>query len=660
MFACMWGSWRSWTLVLGLLLATGSMAQKEKKFSSVRTERGDQTRKERQLDAAMALGPDRVDSAFKLVEDVLLWSLEQGEAALEARCYGVLGRLFAAQDQCDLAAGYFDKCIATHPDPGAAVVVDAQLDAARCLVRVKRYLEALTSLEVLKTRVSGTPLADRVPAINEWVARILSEIGEIGKADRLLQENVDLARSVGDKEAEVVGNTQRAANLMRGDRKAEGRTLLKQAWAASDSIALKDKRLRSKREIAETMKEVGEYDDARNYRQQLQEELKGGDSYLSLSNQLELADAQRLADDRFKAVSTFNQVLGELSVQSDDPRYLDLRMLALKNLSQTHLEIGNVQAARRYLNDYIGAMEIADREKKRKLEANLGLFSSLNADVQRIRLLEKDREINTKRIELLQVQEEARAAELFSRNAIIGALVVALLLLVGLLVYRQRARRKEVLAARLVELRSLRSQMNPHFIFNALNAVNHYIAVHDERKSNQYLTDLSGLMRKVLTYSELEFIELEDEVELLDQYLRLEHDRFQDRFDYVFQVDERLKHVGLRVPPMLVQPFIENAIWHGLRHKQGHGTLRVELQDAGDHIAFTIADDGVGRTRAAEIQRGRAQGTRSKGISNARNRIALVNQLYRTQVRLAIEDLSPDGSGTRVHFELPKTLADVV
>lgn len=656
---CMFAPMRAQLVLFCLLVAAVAQAQTEKVKSTSRSVDGGIARMERQLNAASQLGPERVDSAFKLVEGVLVWSMNNSVAPLESRCYGVLGRLFAAQDQCDLATGYFEKCIETHPDASSEVVVDAELDEARCLVRMKRYLEARTALEALKERVTSTRLADRIPLINEQVARILAEIGEVSRANALLEQNVELARKAGNKEAEIASNVQRGSYLFRANKKSEGLGVLKEAWAATDSVAAPEKRYKSKLDIAETMKNVGEYEEARDYRQELQEELKDADVYTSLSNQAELADVQRLADDKSAALSTFNKVLGELPQNTDDPRFLDLRMLTLKNLSQTHLEIGNVQAAQRYLDEYIDAMELVDREKKRKLESNLGLFSSLNADVQRIRLLEKDREINSKRIELLQVQDEARAAQLFSRNAIIAALVIALLLLGGLLIYRQRARHKEQLAARLVELRSLRAQMNPHFIFNALNAVNHYIAVHDERKSNQYLTDLSGLMRKVLTYSELEFIELEDEVELLQQYLRLEQDRFEEKFSYTFHVDQGLLHAGLRVPPMLVQPFIENAIWHGLRHRDGKGTLVVELKDAADHIAFTITDDGVGRTRSAEIKQGSAQGTRSKGITNARTRIALIDQLYRTRVTLNIDDLHADGTGTRVHFRLPKHLNDV-
>ncbi len=650
-------------LCLGLACAVAAQEEKQKlrssksvsKFSRVQDDGGQRMRV--RLDSAERMGPDKVDAAFVLVEQVLVWSINAADAPLEARCYGVLGDLFARQGQCDLASDYFAKCIEVHPDGGSSVSLNARLAQARCMVDLKRYLEARTALDLLKQRVDGTSSEPLMLEINALLARILSEVGQISNANALLEQNMELARGFGNKEAEVKSRAELGALYYKSD-PARGFTEINRAWIAADSIIDDRARFRTRKEIAGKLEAEGAYEQALDYRQEMAAQEESMDTFEALSNRIEIGTAQRYSNERGSAIGTYSEVLKELPQDRvADPRYLDLRMLALKNISETYLEVGNSDAARRYLDQYVRTLELSTQEKRRKLEANLGLFSSLNADVQRIRLLEKDREINGKRIELLQAQDEARAAELFSRNAVIAALVVAIALLVVVLIYRQRARRKEQLATRLIELRSLRSQMNPHFIFNALNAVNHYIAVHDERRSNQYLTDLSGLMRKVLAYSELEFIELEDEVELLGQYLRLEHDRFRDKFDFTLHVDPSLLNAGLRVPPMLVQPFIENAIWHGLRHKEGMGRLLVELRDGGDHIAITVTDDGIGRTRSAAIKRDSMNATASKGIGNAQNRIALVNALYGTQVRLTMDDAAPDGTGTRVHFQLPKSIA---
>ncbi len=660
------------TCCLGLLVALAVCGQRTsvKKLSKFRSQDPyGNARMMALLDSAERAGDDRRDTAFRLVETVLLWSLDAGDRETEARSYAVLGNLFAKEDQCDLAISYYDKCAETSPDPNTAIVFRARLDKAKCLRSMNRLLQARTELEALKLRVERTSSAAMVPEINNQIAGILLDIGDIARSDQVLKENAGYLdgadKAVSSKNAEVQAETKLLQGLVRfkDEKRAEGLGFIGEAWAAADSVGEVKERYKLKSDIADKLQANGQLDLTERYRTELfgTYQWTNNNDADRLANQVELGQAQCMNNKPELAINTLSDALSDpkLAANTNDPQLLDLRMLALKNLSETHLEAGNPQAAQKYLNDYVATLEIASAEKQRKLEANLGLFSSLTADVQRIKILEKDREINQKQIALLRTQGDLQSSQLFSRNAIILSLGALVLLLALLLVFRQRARNKERLASRLFELRSLRSQMNPHFIFNALNSVNHYIAVHDERQANRYLSDLSGLMRKVLSYSELEFIDLEDEIELLDQYLRLEHERFKDKFDFTLEVEPALRNAGLRVPPMLVQPFIENAIWHGLRHKEGMGHLRVSISQDDTSIRFAITDDGIGRRRAAELKLLNSAARPSKGIDNARNRIALVNNLYGTDIRLIVEDLSSDGTGTSVRFNIPKTLRDV-
>ncbi len=655
------------TWCIGLLLAFTACGQRSsvEKFSRSSSFDPGTERMMALLDSAERAGDDRRDTAFKMVETALLWSLDAADRVIEARSYAVLAGLFTKEDQCDLAISYYDKCIETSLNEYSSVVMQAELDRCVCLRRMNRLLEARTKLEALKGKTMSTfSEAPRmlVPEINNQIAGILLDIGDIARSGQVLKEN---AGYLGGTDAEVQAETKLLQGLVsfKDEKQAEGLGFISQAWSAADSVTGSKQRYKLKSDIADKLEANGELELTERYRS----EMAGTYSWLNnsdadrLSNQVELGQAQCRNDKPELAINTLNDALADpkLSENTTDPQLLDLRMLALKNLSETHLSAGNPQAAQKYLNDYVATLELVNTEKQRKLEANLGLFSSLTADVQRMKILEKDREINQKQIALLRFQGDLQASQLFSRNAIIISLTVLVLLLGVLLFFRQRARNKEQLASRLIELRSLRSQMNPHFIFNALNSVNHYIAVHDERQANRYLSDLSGLMRKVLSYSELEFIDLEDEIELLDQYLRLEHERFKDKFDFTLDVDPALRNAGLRVPPMLVQPFIENAIWHGLRHKEGMGHLRVSIGQDENSILFAITDDGIGRKRAGELKLLNSAARPSKGIDNARNRIALVNNLYGTDIRLSVEDLSPDGTGTSVRFHIPKTLRDV-
>ncbi len=129
-----------------------------------------------------------------------------------------------------------------------------------------------------------------------------------------------------------------------------------------------------------------------------------------------------------------------------------------------------------------------------------------------------------------------------------------------------------------IALQSLRREMNPHFIFNSLNSVNHFIATNNELEANQYLTKFSKLMRGVMENSTEDFIPFQQELDLLQNYLALEKTRFADKFDYEIEVDENLNLQSQQVPGMLIQPFLENAIWHGLRYRTEKGFLKLGFE----------------------------------------------------------------------------------
>ena len=230
---------------------------------------------------------------------------------------------------------------------------------------------------------------------------------------------------------------------------------------------------------------------------------------------------------------------------------------------------------------------------------------------------------------------------------------MTLLVVTIYLLYRNSKQQK--LANNLLALKSLRTQMNPHFIFNALNSVNNYIAINDERNANRYLSEFSTLMRSVLENSDEDFIPLSKELELLELYVRLEHMRFQDKFDYEINVDEKLNVSDFQIPPMLLQPYIENAIWHGLRYKDTKGKLSITISAKTDEmLEIKIEDDGIGRKRSVELKTKNQLRQKSKGMGNIKKRIAILNDMYKDKVDVSITDVSEDGHGTKVILTLKK------
>jgi LytS/YehU family sensor histidine kinase len=207
-------------------------------------------------------------------------------------------------------------------------------------------------------------------------------------------------------------------------------------------------------------------------------------------------------------------------------------------------------------------------------------------------------------------------------------------------------------ANQLLALKSLRSQMNPHFIFNALNSVNHFISQNDERTANKFLSEFSRLMRLVMENSQEDFIPLHKEEEIISLYVKLEHYRFRDKFDYQIRVDDDLNKETIELPPMLIQPYIENAVWHGLRYKESKGNLDVHIGKDAQGLKVEITDDGIGRKRSTELKTENQKKHNSTGLKNIQERLHILNTIYKTSYRVAIEDLPANG-GTRITISLP-------
>ncbi len=214
---------------------------------------------------------------------------------------------------------------------------------------------------------------------------------------------------------------------------------------------------------------------------------------------------------------------------------------------------------------------------------------------------------------------------------------------------------KMVLNRELSESRYLafQARMNPHFIFNSLNSIQYFITKNDKKSSLTYLSKFARLLRQVLDNSKALKISLKEEIELLKGYIEMESMRFSDHFSYSFELDENLDPENLDVPGMILQPFVENAIVHGLLHKNsGEGKLTITMKLRTNAVWVEIRDNGVGRKRSAAINSGRKANHKSHGMEIARNRLALLAEGHELQNLITIEDL-PEDSGTVVSIQLP-------
>lgn len=207
-----------------------------------------------------------------------------------------------------------------------------------------------------------------------------------------------------------------------------------------------------------------------------------------------------------------------------------------------------------------------------------------------------------------------------------------------------------------VEMAALRAQMNPHFVFNCLSSINRFILVNEPDEASAYLTKFSRLIRLILDNSRTDKVSLDRELEALRLYIDMEAMRFNDRFEYEIRVSPDVPAEHLELPPLLIQPFVENAIWHGLMHKKEKGKLSVRLSKDQQNLNVVVEDNGVGRQRALELKSKSATTQKSHGLQVTAERMELIRELYGLSAETKIEDLyHADGSaaGTRVNISIP-------
>jgi hypothetical protein len=215
-----------------------------------------------------------------------------------------------------------------------------------------------------------------------------------------------------------------------------------------------------------------------------------------------------------------------------------------------------------------------------------------------------------------------------------------------------RERLKSEFNKRVAELEStaLRAQMNPHFLFNSINSVKSLISQGDNNKATQYLTRFGQLIRQVLANSEKPLVRLQEELEALRLYMEIEQLRFQN-FSYKITVSEGVNADFVEVPPLILQPYVENAIWHGLMHKTtGERKLDVNVERKGNYLHMTVEDNGIGREEARQVK---MLGNARKGGMGMRltsDRLKLLHNIYGQEVTVLVDDLSENGksTGTRV------------
>ena len=343
-----------------------------------------------------------------------------------------------------------------------------------------------------------------------------------------------------------------------------------------------------------------------------------------------------------------------------------------------HDQLHHPDSAYAYFRQYMNMKDsVAIEEFSKKLAIYKAAKENEKNQAQ-IELLNSEKLVNQQQLELSKQKLES---ESFLRNILISGVLV--LLLFGFIVFRNiilkrknEANRLEIVEKELnlqkleservkselrqqaagLEMQALRAQMNPHFIFNSLNSINRFILQNDKAQASEYLTKFSRLVRLILQNSQSSLVPLESELEALQLYLELESVRFNHHFYFTIRLDPGLDLSAIKLPPLIIQPYAENAIWHGLMHKEEKGRLEIELYEEQNMLCCKIVDDGVGRKKAVELKSKSASTHKSMGMQITANRIAMLQEEKNMATEIRITDLVlPDGTagGTEVLLKIP-------
>ena len=600
--------------------------------------RRDITRFNSLIDSVAVYKKKDVAKSIKFVGEALTQS---NSVSQNAEAYQILAEVYMFWKQYDLAVNNYRISLQNIETN------DSKLGLARAYELNKNYQESIDTYNAInKKQIGNYQLITLYEGLGDTYFRIKNYEASLSAYKKGLAVAKDHLIS-----PKVVDLNSKIAQTYNANGKAKEAEVYFDSSMNLAEQQTKKRALEEKVTVADFQNTNRNYDKEIELRKQIIEDVEvvERDSIIDNSSALtpqkqnyKIGNAYALQKDYINAIPYYEKSIEE----ADDKEDLIVKKDATKKLSDLFVDTGNYQKALETFTAYTEVVDELYIKREQELSQADRLRRNIGEQQNRITSLESDRALNESLV-------ESRSK---NQQIIIYALIAGMLLLTVMAFVMYKYIKQQRFANNLLALKSLRSQMNPHFIFNALNSVNSFIASNDERTANKYLSDFSHLMRSVLENSEEDFIPLQKEIELLDLYTKLEHFRFKDKFDYSITVDDAVNVSEYQIPPMLLQPYIENAVWHGLRYKTEKGHLYISIdKKSSNEITISVSDDGIGRERSKALKTEHQKRQNSKGMGNIKKRVAILNEMYKDKVDVFIDNYhDEDDAGTKVVVTLKR------
>lgn len=577
-------------------------------------------------------------------------SIENKDIIGEAQCYLLIGEINQQIPEWDLAKENFKKAyiILQNNNEYPDLLRSSLIGLSNSYLNLHDHENALNYLQILSNIKSTT---------NDQLVTLLM-MSEV----YFQKEDYETSLTYAEKYEQIARNTNNIAKLTEIEQQkakiyARTNKLDKAQYAYNQSVSRQQqygdeiadpiKQEKAKEEIIKGLRGQNRYQEEvdlrtntiqqnfnnKNLKQASKEKVELGELFIERGNTSsalkEMREAAAIADS-----------IGDTRGQS----------FAYLSLAEAYSKLGNNQKSLESYKNYSIAAEKLITEKDSQQKSRSEIIKKQKS----IEGFAKDITIDKQSFELRETEETLEKSLIMRQKLMIYGLLLIMFILIITSYYIYKNARASRLANQMLALKSLRSQMNPHFIFNALNSVNQFISQSDEKAANKFLSDFSKLMRQVLEHSQEDFISLAQEKETISLYLKLEHYRFRDKFDYTINIDETIDLDSVKIPPMLIQPYIENSVWHGLRYKNEKGELTLSIVNKTDFLIVTVADNGIGRKKSIELKTENQKKHNSKGLKNIQERLLILNKVYNTNYRVIVEDFdSLTGEGTKVSIYIP-------
>lgn len=554
-------------------------------------------------------------------------AVDTKDESAQADSYYRIGEAFFNDGNFSKSEGYFSK---------AKTIYEKLKDNPNIEKASRRLAQSQEKQNKISPAISNysraaeaEPGPSKTRSVNSNDAARLSSASPEMKAEAI-QDNIRISEKENDQADLAMSYSQMADVNIRQKNVQMAEENLNNAYKISKKEA-PQQALEINRKLTDFYVENKKFDKAIEAKKKvLKEAFVKGNSRKEVEQIQELADIYIRKNDTEGAIDLFKKSYG---IALEKGHTLEAQK-SVRKLDSLFNVSGNTGASVRLYRDFLGKLpELV--AKDRSLVDN----KILEDTEQRITQLEKEKTLK---------DELIRKKNIFNYG-LIGALIILIILVVFIF----RTLKKVQVRNKKIALQSLRREMNPHFIFNSLNSVNHFISTNNELEANQYLTRFSKLMRGVMENSTEDFIPFRQELDLLQNYLALEKTRFTDKFDYEIDVDEHLNTQSLKVPGMLVQPFLENSIWHGLRYRTTKGFLKLSFKKDKQHLIIRIEDNGIGIEESRKQKTEHQKTREGRGMKNTLERISLLNDLYKQNIECRITDKKTEpGVSVEISYKL--------